>query len=196
MKTHAQVDPATAHASPFSLISPKQAEAASTAAVPASVSAPATPNTLSARLAFQTLTSFIPLPSLSWSPRSSAVASTTATAVCFSSDTPHSSISFPAPSLAFERGRTSVPPSPSSTSSSMSSSSISSVSSSTSTLSVSSFVNYNYASAIIRSPPAAAAKQPGYVAKEKQLERLRVRLEEERRLRALGAAVGDLGKLP
>lgn len=154
MKSHAHMD----SASYFSDMSTSLINASAQEA-----EQPSTPSSLTARLpSFQTLTSYIPL---SWSPRSSSVVVSTAAAaaaLCFSSDTPRSSIS----SMTASRSAPSLD-----------------------------FYHSHVSSPLIRTPPPAVAKQPGFVAKEKQLERLRVRLEEERRMRAQGVTVGHLGSL-
>ncbi|KAI0637689.1 hypothetical protein C8Q77DRAFT_1153414 [Trametes polyzona] len=114
---------------------------------------PSSPSLMSptlARLSFQALTNFIPVPSLLWSPRSSGG--------CFDA--------------------------------SPSDSSISSSGSSSHVRSDSTFVNAS-ATAVAK-PDATAARERAYVAKEKQLEKLRLRLEEERR-RGGQAAVTGLG---
>ncbi|OJT13126.1 hypothetical protein TRAPUB_10330 [Trametes pubescens] len=114
-----------------------------------SSSAPTSPSLISptlARLSFQALTNFIPVPSLLWSPRSGGG--------CFDA--------------------------------SASDSSMSSSGSAGHVRSDSSFVN---ATATAVAKPQASRERT-FVPKEKQLEKLRVRLEEERKQGSQGAVTG------
>lgn len=116
--------------------------------------------TLASRLSFQTLTNFIPMPSLPWSPRSRASATAAAAAaLCFIPEgASHSS----APSDA-------------------------SVSST--------FVNAPRPAPVQPEVAKPSSKDKAYVQREKQLEKLRLRLEDERRVRRPGVASGAHGKM-
>ena len=96
--------------------------------------------TLAARLSFQTLTNYIPVPSLLWSPRSGGG--------CFDSSTSDSSLS-----------NAGSPPDHTRTSST--------------------FVNASATTTAVARPEIP--RERTYVPKERQLEKLRLRMEEERR---------------
>ncbi|OBZ71937.1 hypothetical protein A0H81_08201 [Grifola frondosa] len=113
--------------------------------------------TLASRLSFQTLTNLIPLPSLPWSPRASAVstAAAAAAAMCF---VPQSSSGSSIASDTSPKEHGQVAPA---------------------------FVN-NAVKAT-----GSQSKVRGFVPKQRQLDRLRVRLEEEQRLKIKGIVSVD-----